>query len=787
MSRIRMNNELVEKLKRDVVEKELKLDFQRSDILGQIYKEYEGSPQIIIRARFMERLLQEKKIYIDDNVFVGSLAGEFGAFYLYPEWSNDWMKEDNKFEIPEEKQEELNAVFEYWKDRSITKRSSDTYEDIFGEDFDKYETSGFIANISLSPAGVSNSNYEKVLKYGLKSIIEEAEKRYHELEVTVENKAKFDFYKAVIIELKAVIAYANRYAVLAEELAQKEKDPNRKEELLEIAKICSHVPEYGAENFREALQAHWFLHLISQLEQVGCGYSNGFLGQVLEPFYQKDKAEGKITPEEAVYLLKHHFLKLNDINYYYGEEYELIESRDTAQTINIGGYTADGKDATGEVDSLILDAQFDLRLPQPPIALIYHDKLKPEFVQKAIDLVKTGIGMPQFMNADVLVERSLDAYARYGATLADARRTCVYGCVSTAIPNKTAYLMGDVVNVAKAVELALYNGIDPLTGLKVGIETGNAEEFSSFEEFYDAFARQLEHGILVARHHGKICNMLYSDFIQLPYRSALTDGCIEKGLDIWNGGAQFVATSTNINAGVDAANALLAIRSLVFEEKKFTIAELKEALDADFEGYDIIQRLCFNAPKHGNNVEKDEAVVSRVYQDAFDFFQEDGDNYLGIYGKPDAYSKSMHNYFGRQTGALPTGRKSHVALTDGSVSAQPGTDTNGSTALITSAANAVDTAAYNSVHLNVKLNPDIFHSDNGSASVISLIDSFFRQGGNHIQFNCIDAAVLKDARMHPENHRDLVVRVAGFSAFFTRLHEGIQDEIIARTEHEIAV
>ena len=784
---IKIDNTLIQKLKGEVIDRKLKLDFQRTDILSEVYKRYEGQPQIIIRARFLERLLLEKKIYIDDYLFVGNLAGEFGAFYLYPEWNNSWIKNEDTFPIPEEKKAQIDELFKYWEDKNVTTRSAQTYKELYGEDFSKYTRSGFLTDGTSAPAGVSTLNYERVLREGLGSLIKEAEERLASLELNAENRDKFNFYKAVIIELKAVVAYANRYAVLAEELAAKESDPEKKQNYLDIAEITRNVPENGARTFREALQAHLFLHTTAQLEQVGCGYASGYLGQVFEPYYQNDKKEGRITAEEATYLLKHHFLKLNDISYYYGRDYDIMNSGDTAQTISLGGYNADGKDATGEVDYLILDAQLDLRLPQPPLALIYHDKLKPDFVQKAVELVKTGIGMPQFMNANVLVERSLDAYARYGATIREARRTCVCGCVSTAIESRTAYIMGPTVNLAKPFELALYNGKDPLSGIQVGPETGDPENFADFEEFYAAYKTQLFNGIKAARRHEKVNNFLYSEFLQVPYRSALVQGSLEKGRDIWRGGSLFTATATTYNAGVDAANSLLAVKELIYDKKTLTFGELKAALDADFEGYEVLQKQLFNVPKHGNNVANDEELVGRVYKDAFDAFQAEGNNYVGQYGKPDAYSKSFHNYFGRLTGALPTGKKKGVALTDGSVSAQPGTDVNGPTALVSSAATAVDTVAYNSTHLNVKVNPDTLRSENGTAALVSLVDGFVELGGNHIQFNCVDAETLKDAKLHPENHKDLVVRVAGFSAYFTKLHEGIQDELIARTEHDLAV
>jgi len=783
---IKVNQELVNKLKNDVINRELKIDFQRTEILLDIYKEYEGYPAIIIRARFFERLLQEKKIYIDENLFVGSMASEFGAFYLYPEWNTEWLKKEKKFEIPKEYEGHLKEIFAYWDKRSVPVRSEQKYEDLFGEDFNVLVQTGFVRNGCTNPAGVSNSNTEKVLEKGLEQVIREVSEKRKNLELTAENRAKFDFYEAVIIVLNALIQYAGRYASLARELAEKTDDAAKREHYLEIAKVCEQVPAKPARNFREAIQSHFFLHLGQEIEQVGCGYSNGFLGQVLEPYYQKDKSAGVLDAEQATYLLKHFFLKLNDISYYYGEAYDIANSGDTAQTISVGGYNAKGQDATGEVDSLVIDAQYDLRLPQPPLAVIYHDKLKPQFVQKCLDLVKTGIGMPQFMNADVLVERSLEAYARYGATIEDARRSCVYGCVSTAIANKTSYLMGDSINITKAFELALYNGVDPLSGERIGVETGDPESFDNFEQFFEAFEKQLDVGVKAARRHSRIDTLLYNEFLQLPFRSALTDGCIESGKDVWSDGSEFVATATVYGGGIDAANSLLAVKHLIYDEKKLTFGQLKEALDADFEGYDLIRKLCEKAPKYGNNVADDDAIVQRVYDVAYDSFLKAGKNYFGKEVKPDAYSKSFHNYFGLKTGALPTGRKARKALTDGSVSAMPGSDVNGPSALLASAAKVMDSVKYNSVHLNVKLNPVQLKSPEGNEALLSLIDGFMNQGGNHIQFNCVDANTLRDAKVHPENHRDLVVRVAGFSAFFTKLHVGIQDEIIARTEHSFS-
>lgn len=782
----KVNEDLIDALKDRVVNREQKIDYERLEFMQTVYQEYADYPPMILRARFFEYLLDHKKIYIDDNLIVGNLAGEFGAFYIYPEWRTDWLYNDNPFGIAEDKKQLVKEIDTYWAKRGLGYNIEHLSEDLLGIHYRDYIRAGVFSDASDAPSGVSISDFGRVVREGLNSIIAEAKERYHALDIKLENKEKFDFYQAVIIELEAVVRYAKRYADLALELAQKETDEEKKKNYLEIAQICSHIPGEPARNFREALQSHFFAHLMVELEQVGCGSSQGFVGHVLEPYYQKDKAEGRIDEKEAAYLLEHFFLKLNDISYYYGERMALGQSGDTAQTITIGGYTPDGRDATTEVDYLILEAQRRLQLPQPPIALVYHDKLKPAFINKAFELVRTGLGMPQFMNGNVLIQRSLDAYGRYGATIEDARSTAVYGCVSTSIPGKTAYLMEASFNIVKSLELVINNGVDPQTGLKVGLETGDWEKFESFEQVYDAFVKQTERNIYLAHKSAGIYLYLCSKNLPLPFRSAITDGCLEKGLDMWNDGARFSSTAFVFATGIDAANSLAAIKKLVFEEKKITLKQLKDALAANFEGYEIIQRQLLKAPKHGNNDEYAEDLVRRVYNTVLAAFHKAGDGFDGRYAKPDAYSKSTYNYYGILTGATPNGRKAGVALTDGSVSATPGTDEKGSTVLVSSAAQAQDSVVFNSTHLNVKLNPDQFRSEGGNQALLSLLKGFFGQDGNHIQFNCVDAEVLKDAKAHPERHKDLVVRVAGFSAFFTRLHPGVQDEIIARTEHSLA-
>lgn len=647
---------------------------------------------------------------------------------------------------------------------------------------------GLFFGATTWPGGGGCLDYKLVLIKGISGIIKDIEERLEALPLcnADDQNKKILFYENALITLKAIVAWANRYAYLARELAEKEENPAKKAELLEIAEVCDWVPENPPRSFREAVQSVFFSHMAVEIEQVGCGNSFGYLGQHLEPFYQKDKEAGLITEDQAVYLLQMFYIKCQEVGYYFGQEFRDANSSDLGQTISIGGLTPEGRDATGEVDYLMLDAQIGLKNIQPTFALMYHDNLKEDFLAKAVDLVRTGLGQPQFMNTNIMIQRLLDQHAKYGATLAEARRGAVAGCVSTGIAKKTSHHLEGAFCVAKPLELALNDGKDPLTGHQIGPNTGAAESFETYDQLYDAFLKQMEYGVLLGRDHGKIGCMLAEEMLPLLFRSVLTGGCIESGKDCWAGGAKYDTVVNIINGVVDTANSLAAIKQLVYDKKKLTMKELMEALEANFEGHEKIKKMCLAAPKHGNDDPEMTALVRKVYDDYLPLYHKAGPCYMGKEGKPDAYSKSLHNMNGAVMGALPCGREARVALTDGSVSAMPGSDVNGPTALANSAAQAQDPVAFTSSHLNMKFHPSSLEGPAGTRNLLAIIKSYMDKGGSHVQFNSVKAETLKAAQAEPEKHRDLVIRVAGFSAYFTCLDKGVQDEIVKRTELKFA-
>ena len=769
------------------------LDFERIRIMKEVYEETPGEVQILRRAKFLAAVLERKKIFIDDNLFVGTMAGSYMAIYPNPEWNVVWMKEEKTVENSKtEEDREANAwALDYWDKRGLKARTESIFEQRYGFSPTPCYQAGLVVPFHDWPGGGGNLNYPMVYQQGLASVIKDVEQRMMSLDMRIDNTDKLYFYQASLIVMRAVIRWANRYAELAREMADKEKDKTRKAELISIAETCEWVPEHPARNLREAMQSHYFCHLAAELEQVGCGYSQAFLGQNLEPYFQGDKAAGLIDYDDAVFMFENLVVRLNEINYYYGEKVALQNSADLGQSITLAGYTEDGEDATAEMDYVILDACTYLSYPQPPLSCALTPKTPGKFLEKVLDCIDTGVGMPQFVNADVMMKRALHLWGhtdRLGdLPLEKARRTCVGACVGSYIPYETGHPVEGQPNLGKVLELTLNNGFDPRTGTQVGPKTGDPEDFSDFEELYAAFEGQLQFTEEVLRRGAWISNMLNADFLPCTWRSLLTRGCIETGTETWKGGANYYTVAQISVGGVDPANGLMAVKDLVYDKKKLTMAELKKALAANFEGeYEKVHKMCYEeAPKYGNDIDEVDFMLRRVNDSILEAFNhvDGGGTYVSKDMKVslDQYTKSVHNLMGLVTGALPTGKKAGVALTDGSLSAMPGTDVNGATALIMSATKGNDAVKWCATHMNLKLPPDQLKTRKGRDSMLNLVRTLFQNSGYHIQFNVLDTEKLRDAQKHPEKYRDLVVRVAGFSAFFTQLHVGVQNEVIERT------
>lgn len=768
-----------------------KVDVERLTCLMQTYAEHGHEPVILLRAKVLEHLLRTKKIYIDDNPLVGTITAYPAGVYVYPEWDPEWiLKEMNqammshlgKVNITPEEKKIMQEAARFFKTRSVGSKARKISQEMHGFDPIPLINAGVFEG-NMYTHGTGNLDYETFIQRGLNAIIRETEERLRSLPVNVENSSKISFYRATIITMKAVIHLAERYADLAREMAEQTDDAVRKAELLGIADTCRNVPANPPRSFREAVQSWWFLHLCIQIEQAGCGSSPGRLGQYLDPYYQADKAAG-IGRENALAWLQCLFVKIMEYGYYQGIAYSQLLSGHTGHTISVGGLNADGLDATTELDYLILDTQIEMRTIQPTITVLYHDGLEEDFLLKAVELERTGLGQPQWLNTRIIIERLLARHAESGITLKDARNCVNMSCVTTSVAGKSAFIRENgPFNLAKCLELALNDGLDPMTQKQVGAHTGNPEHFASFEDVFAAYSTQVLHMFRQIRPFGSITVKALGDTVPSPFRSAMYGGCLERGRHEYEGGADYYVYYLISTAGVDAANSLAAIKHLVFDTKKVSMGQLMQALKANFEGHEDIRQMCLAAPKHGNGDDAMDKLVRRVYDDSINHFHSVDESYFGKQkANVEAYSLSIHNYFGMLTGALPTGRLKGTALTDGSVSAMPGTDTNGPMALMRSAAKALDTVRYGSNHFNMKFHPSALKGIQGARKLIALIKAYMDMGGSHIQFNVVSSETLRKAQETPEDYKNLTVRVAGFSAYYTRLHKGVQNELIARTE-----
>ena len=776
----------VKKEKEALLSASPQIDTERLEILLDLYQHDGTEANIIRRAKLFNRLCSEKTIFIDDNPIVGTLTKyKYGA-QLFPEEGCAWMERTDEFflkrgtvKVTPEVREWIDKGLELWRHSNIFSVSREIILEKLGIDTRIMGKCGVWTEIT--PHGTRHmifADYDKALKKGLNGVLAEVEEAESKLDVgELDALDRYHFYQAAKLALNGMITLARRYASLAKEMAKDEKNAARKRELEEIAVVCEHVPANPARNFREAIQAYWFIMLGIWLEAPAeLNAPPITFTKCLYPFYKRDKEEGKITPEEAIELIQFFFLECNrlcDILSPHGRRFS--QTRLGLQ-LGLGGYTPDGGDATNEVDYLVLEAQRQVQMPEPLVNLMYHDKLSDEFLLKCIELVKTGVGQPAFHNGRIAVERHL---FHNHATLNEARTCGIGGCVQSALPGLMNGYWYIRLGVAKMIELVLENGKDPLTGIQLGLQTGDANSFQTYDEFYQAFIKQLEYFIPLSHNASRIVWNCQRDF-PAPFGSTLVCDCIEKGKDLTHGGARYSFGDGVCLVGVvDAANSLAAIKKLVFEDKKITMSQLREALAADFEGHEDIQRMCLDAPKYGNDDEYADSIAKDIYDICYELTPQT--DHLGQRVMPSAYSVAAHTAQGEYTGALPNGRKARLALADASVSAQGGTDTNGPTALVKSAAKILDGVKYSSTHFNMKFHPTALKGE-GSKKLLSLIKTYFDLGGYHVQFNCVSSETLKEAQLHPEEYKDLIVRVAGFSAFFIHLDNDLQDEIIKRTE-----
>ena len=781
-------NSRVEKLRKISLTVHPYIDIQRARLMTEAYQKYMGKVPIpILRALSFKYLLENKTIDIDDGeLIVGERGSSPGGTPTYPELCCHTLddldmiagREKISFEVSKEtKQVQQETVIPFWQERSIRYRLFNLMDE---EWLDCYNAGIFTEFMEQRAPGHTVAD-GKIYQRGFLSFKEEISRQIDLLDYHNDRQAlqKQDQLKAMSICCDAIIALAARYAKLAEEKADEEPDLRRKEELLKISRICQQVPANAPRSFHEALQMYWFVHLgvISELNTWD-SFNPGHLDQHLYPFYLEDTRTGIIDAEKAKELLECFWIKFNNQPAPPKVGVTLAESGTYTDFANInnGGLNPDGSDAVNDVTYLILDVIDEMRLLQPSTNIQLSRKSPDRFLRRACEIIRKGWGQPSIFNADEVITQLLGQ----GKTLTDAREGGISGCVETGAFGKEAYILTGYFNLVKVLEITLNNGYDPLTGKTIGIKSGDPLYFRTYEELFEAYKRQLHHFIDIKIKGNQIIEELYATSMPSPFLSVITSDCIKKAKDYNAGGARY---NTNYIQGVGIGtitDSLSAIRYHIYDRKDISITALLEALKNNYKGEKETHYLLTNkTPKYGNDDDYADTIMCEVFDSFYQEVNGRKTNKGGDY-RINMLPTTCHIYFGSVIGATPDGRKAGKPLSEG-ISPVQGADREGPTAVIKSAAR-MDHIRTGGTLLNQKFTPSMLEGEKGLESLKHLVRSYFTLDGHHIQFNVVKAETLKAAQENPEEYRNLIVRVAGYSDYFNNLSRELQDEIISRTE-----
>ena len=821
----------------NLYEKMPEIEAARGRLVTESYKMTEELPIIKRRSHAFAHILKNIPIVIRDNeLIVGSATVAPRSCQVFPEYSYEWLlseldtvstRQADPFYISEETKKELREIYPWWKGK--------TTSDLARANMSREAYEAFVEHSIFTPGnyfynGIGHVcvDYGKVLKNGYRGIIAEAEGALSKLDVADSDYAsRSNFLYAVIESCEAVIGYARRYGALAKELAQKEKSPERKRELEEISKNCVRVPEFGATSFYEACQSFWFIQLLLQVESSGHSISPGRFDQYMYPYYKKDIENGKITRERAQELLDCIWVKFNDIN--------KVRDRASAdgfagygmfQNLIVGGQDIHGMDATNDLSYMCIEAAMHVPLPQPSISIRVWNGSPEDLLIKAAALTRLGTGLPAYYNDEIIIPSIM---AR-GLTLEDARDYCIIGCVEPQKAGKTdGWHDAAFFNMCRPMELVFSNGYDK--GKRIGPETGDVANMKTFEELYNAYKTQQSYMIKLLVNANNAIDMAHAKRCPLPFQSCMVEDCIGRGKSLQEGGAIYNFTGPQGFGIANNTDGLIAIKKLVFDEGRFTLAELREAMRANY-GYGVhgeaaekltteiatelvrqgisvseaairtiydevtnqtslgegqraryreIKRLIDEeAPKYGNDI-YDVDMFARDVANTYTKEVEKYKNPRGGIFQAGLYPVSANVPLGASTGATPDGRLAYTPLADG-IGPASGRDKKGPTATANSVAKLEQSVASNGTLLNQKFHPSALAGMSGLSKFVALIRSYFDQKGMHVQFNVVTKETLLDAQKNPEKYKTLVVRVAGYSALFTTLSRSLQDDIINRTE-----
>ena len=824
----------IPKLVENLYAKMPEIESARAILITESYRQTENEPMVIRRAKAFAHILENIPIVIRDlELIVGSTTIAPRGCQTYPEFSYEWLEAEfdtvetrsaDPFYISEKTKQELKEANAYWKGKTTSELATSYMEP---ETLLAMEHNIFTpGNYFYNGVGHVTVKYGEVLAIGFSGIKAKAQAELDKLCLADgDYQKKSRFLEAVMISCDAAIEYARRYARLALKEAEECTDPVRKRELLQIAQNCANVPEKGATGFYEACQSFWFVQQLLQIESSGHSISPGRFDQYMYPYYQKDMESGKITREFVQELMDCIWVKLNDLN----------KCRDAAsaegfagyslfQNLIAGGQNEEGIDVTNDLSFMSIQASMHVFLPQPSLSVRVWNGTPHEFLIRAAELTRTGIGLPAYYNDEVIIPSLMSR----GLTLQDARDYNIIGCVEPQKSGKTeGWHDAAFFNMCRPLELVFSNGMDK--GVRIGPATGNVEDMTTFEQFYDAYKKQMDYAIQLLVNADNAIDMAHAERCPLPFLSSMVDDCMKVGKTVQEGGAVYNFTGPQGFGVANMADSLYSVKTLVYDEKKITMGELKEALATNYgkglgaedvaamtakianelkeagktigekevaailntvvaasEAPEVkangerILKLIEEVPKFGNDISEVDAFA----RDVAYTYTEPLQNYKNPRGgsfQAGLYPVSANVPLGAQTGATPDGRLAYQPVADG-VSPSAGKDVNGPTAAANSVSRLDHYIASNGTLFNQKFHPSALSGRNGLENFVGLIRSYFDQKGSHMQFNVVSRETLLDAQKHPEQYKHLVVRVAGYSALFTTLSKSLQDDIIRRTE-----
>lgn len=793
--------ERMKEFREEVLDEKPYIDAQRAILATLAYKENLNQPRVMVRAKMLEKVLDNMSIYIEDkSLLAGNQATKNRNAPIFPEYTMEFvMNELDQFEkrdgdifyITEKTKEQLREIAPFWQNNNLRARG----EALLPEEVRVFMETGVFGMEGKLNAGDAHLavNYERILKDGLRGY----EKRVKEYKATLDltnpdNIDKYCFYNAVLIVLKAVRNFANRYSVLAKDLAEKELNQERKNELLEISRICSKVPYEPAETFKEAVQSVWFIQLILQIESNGHSLSYGRFDQYMYPYYDRDIKNGTIKESEALELLTCLWIKTLTINKVRSQAHTLSSAGSPMyQNVTIAGQTTDKKDAVNDLSFLVLKSVAQTRLTQPNLTVRYHKNINKRFLDECVEVMRLGFGMPALNNDEIIIPSFMDWQVKEE----DAYNYSAIGCVETAVPGKWGYRCTGMsyINFPRMLLCTMNNGVDLTSNKRFTKGYGYFTEMESYEELLKAWDKTIReitrYSVIVENVIDKASERDVPDILC----SALTDDCIARGKTIKEGGAVYDFIS-GLQVGIaNMADCLAAIKKLVYEEKKITRQELWDAILDDFsspKNKKIQEVLIREAPKYGN----DDDYVDQLIVEAYDSYIEEIEKYpntrynrgpIGGIRYAGTSSISANVGQGMSTMATPDGRNAFEPLAEGCSPAH-NSDKNGPTAVFKSVSKLRTNKITGGVLLNQKMTPQMLSTEENRQKLELLIKTFFnRLHGYHVQYNIVSKETLIDAQKHPEKHKDLIVRVAGYSAFFNVLSKKTQDDIIGRTEQSL--